>query len=380
MFCTNCGSPVQDDMRFCTNCGAPIQAEFDQTIVEDIAEEIPTEKELITATASEESVADAISKEPVAQTAQTAQMPSVSQPVSPQAYAVPTTIPASSQTAVMPIPATAAQQVNNQQPKKSKSPLIIIIVALVVIAITAVLAGVFFLAPQDEKQETSSNTTTETTKLTSVSISISGTNYSSASCTPVCVMIEGTDDAGKDYSKGFDFDGSSTIDLAPGRYKATPLASPISDSGTLYTITPSAISFVVSATGVSESVAFQLTPIPAADLTDSQLDAAMDAAESAGISASELIALHQKAIDARNDAKEKASDTWYVCASDFVTLRSRASTSASAITRINSREPVKYVRDAGSGWSEVAYNGKTGYVLTRFISKDKNAPLDYGDV
>ena len=83
---------------------------------------------------------------------------------------------------------------------------------------------------------------------------------------------------------------------------------------------------------------------------------------------------------ARREAEERAKNTWYVCANEFVTLRASASTKSTAIVRISVREPVEYIGSAGGGWSQVRYNGSTGYVLTKFISSDPNAPLVYDDV
>ena len=83
---------------------------------------------------------------------------------------------------------------------------------------------------------------------------------------------------------------------------------------------------------------------------------------------------------ARKAAEEAARNTWYVCASDFVTLRSAPDIKATALERIYCRDAVEYVEDVGGGWSCIRHNGTTGYVITKFISPDSNAALVYDDV
>lgn len=70
------------------------------------------------------------------------------------------------------------------------------------------------------------------------------------------------------------------------------------------------------------------------------------------------------------------STTMYCCASDYATLRSRASTQSSAITRIYSRARVECLGSYGSFYY-VSYNGYKGYVLSKFFSTDLYAPLNY---
>lgn len=73
-----------------------------------------------------------------------------------------------------------------------------------------------------------------------------------------------------------------------------------------------------------------------------------------------------------------SSKTLYCYASDYATLRSYASTSASAITTIPCRGAVTYLGREGEFYY-VKYNGYTGYVLTRFFSSDYNHPLNYSN-
>jgi hypothetical protein len=74
----------------------------------------------------------------------------------------------------------------------------------------------------------------------------------------------------------------------------------------------------------------------------------------------------------------QATVTYYCCASDFATLRSAPSTSASAITRIYTRGAVTYLGRSGS-FLYVSYGGTKGYVLAKFFSTNYNAPLNYDE-
>ncbi|MBE6824369.1 MAG: PASTA domain-containing protein [Ruminococcaceae bacterium] len=66
----------------------------------------------------------------------------------------------------------------------------------------------------------------------------------------------------------------------------------------------------------------------------------------------------------------------YCCASEYVTLRSNPSRSASRLNSIYSREAVEYLGDAGE-FIYVEYKNQKGYVLASFFSTDPNAPLNY---
>lgn len=72
-----------------------------------------------------------------------------------------------------------------------------------------------------------------------------------------------------------------------------------------------------------------------------------------------------------------ASKTYYCCASDYATLRDRASRTGKEVCKIYSRESVDYISKSGDFYF-VSYKGTTGYVLKQFFSKNKNAPLNYG--
>ena len=63
-----------------------------------------------------------------------------------------------------------------------------------------------------------------------------------------------------------------------------------------------------------------------------------------------------------------ASGTVYVVGcEEWVSLRSRPSTSATALREVPLYSSVTYRGDAGSGFSKVTYNGITGYILTRYL-------------
>lgn len=74
----------------------------------------------------------------------------------------------------------------------------------------------------------------------------------------------------------------------------------------------------------------------------------------------------------------KSGDYLYCRASDFATLRSTTSRSASAFARISRDERVSYLGQSGE-WFYVSYDGKTGYVLKDYFSPQADAPLNYGD-
>lgn len=67
----------------------------------------------------------------------------------------------------------------------------------------------------------------------------------------------------------------------------------------------------------------------------------------------------------------------YCCASDFATLRDRASRTGTELVKIPSRGAATYISSTGDFYY-VNYRGQKGYVLKEFFSQDKNAPLNYG--
>lgn len=72
-----------------------------------------------------------------------------------------------------------------------------------------------------------------------------------------------------------------------------------------------------------------------------------------------------------------SSNVLYCCASDWATLRTAASRSASEITKVMSRESVTYISTSGD-FFYVSYKGQKGYILSAYLSSDANAPLNYG--
>lgn len=66
----------------------------------------------------------------------------------------------------------------------------------------------------------------------------------------------------------------------------------------------------------------------------------------------------------------------YCCASEYVTLRDKASRSGKELAKIKSRERVEFLGISGEFY-DVIYDGKRGYVLKDFFSTDPDAPLNY---
>lgn len=383
--CKSCGAVVDADARFCTECGATEFVEAAEAV--ETAKPAPTPAPApAPASAPVASVIDEQAKtqalDSLAAPATTQVMPPVSQPATQSAtnYVAP------------PVP----------QKNRSKKPMVIaIVVVVVILALVGGLAAYHFAGPGlpflgKESSAKSSQSAAATSTTTSLDVTFTGEDYSAEFGTPVALEIKGTTtEESASFQETFYIDGTGKVEVPLGSYTATPLASPFNANGGMYGFDPTSIAFVVSATGSSEPLKWTLKPLAADALTPEVINAAGQAAIDGGVAQSDVDSLKQKAMALRDQASaqkdaqakadaeaeaKKASNTWYVCASDFVTLRASKSTNATAIVRINVREPVTYIGDAGGGWSEVEYNGKRGYVLTRFISKDPNAPLDYGDV
>lgn len=412
MFCTSCGARLEDGSVFCTSCGARIETVIEDTpaatssatssetssdastdapadsvivetsqVVEDVPESIPTEVGAPPATAAVE--------------ASTATV--VFEPVTPDSASMPAAAPAMTtidQLAGQPYAAQSyvadpyAAQAQPPAKKKSKKGLIIGIVAVVVV-VAAVLSYIFLIGPA-----------LKANKEYDVQVIATGSATSSLSTTPLGLTITGTVKSdGSFFSQEYFVDGQDTIQLHEGSYTATVSAPVLASDGNLVEFSPLSIAFQVTESGASQNLTFTPAVMSVSDLTQALIDQAQGVAQKSGVGESTVNDYatkakdKQKAEEAKKNAaeaeKKKAEEeakahtsgaTWYVCASDFVTLRVSPSTSARAITRINSRQPVTYLGDAGSGWVRIRYDNKEGYVLSRFVSYDKNHPLDYGDV
>ena len=79
------------------------------------------------------------------------------------------------------------------------------------------------------------------------------------------------------------------------------------------------------------------------------------------------------------NAPLKTGDYLYCHAVEFATLRSTASTSASALAKISRDERVNYLGDYGTSWFYVLYNGKKGYVLKSYFSPRADDPINYSE-
>ncbi|MCM3672286.1 SH3 domain-containing protein, partial [Mesobacillus maritimus] len=69
-------------------------------------------------------------------------------------------------------------------------------------------------------------------------------------------------------------------------------------------------------------------------------------------------------------AKPVATTTKYVSVSTSLNLRASASTSSKVLSSLSNGTSVKVLSEA-NGWSKVTAGGKTGYVSTQFLGKEK---------
>lgn len=74
--------------------------------------------------------------------------------------------------------------------------------------------------------------------------------------------------------------------------------------------------------------------------------------------------------------QETQNRIYYCCASDYATLRAKPSTKSTALDKIYTRDSVVFL-GVSEPFYYVRYNGKEGYVLSKFLSENINAPLNY---
>ena len=258
-----------------------------------------------------------------------------------------------------------------------------------------------------------------------VAIDVVIDGYSSED-TLIPVEISGTASNGETFNEVQFVDAAgSGISVPVGSYLLTFPASPLTTDGILYEVPDDVFNLRIP-DGVPEGSSYHANSVKAEfkrstalDETDSMIEQAhryalMD--ESQASKANKLYSIakdvHEKAVEEEKSKKESSgsgdsgssnapqtqtptpsnppassqypsvapSSVYYVCASEFVTLRVSPSTNSTAITRIPSRYEVTLITHLGNGWSEVSFGGRTGYVISKFISTDRNAPLVYDDV
>lgn len=104
---------------------------------------------------------------------------------------------------------------------------------------------------------------------------------------------------------------SSDIVLKPGKYTLSVSDSPIAEDGTIYSVDGANTDVTISKDGkVSVGSEITISPIPAEQVTDEEIEKACDAAKGSGIDPSELDSLKKKA-QARRDiavAEKKAAE------------------------------------------------------------------------
>ncbi|MBQ9068256.1 MAG: protein kinase [Eggerthellaceae bacterium] len=221
---------------------------------------------------------------------------------------------------------------------------------------------------------------------------VAGTSNSEASqaTTQPATSAEGTEASSSDASAGLEEQGESSVMSSGQAEEAAQSGSyylGVSNGKVAIYASDQATPIEVSDINVADLNADSQASIDAKELTCSSLDEARGylSAWQSQIDyekeqAAEAERQRQEEEERKRQEEEAARNTWYVCANDFVTLRASTSTGSTALMRISVREPIEYLGDAGSGWSHVRYNGTEGYVITKFISPDQNAPLVYDDV
>lgn len=122
--------------------------------------------------------------------------------------------------------------------------------------------------------------------------------------TKIPVHATGSDAQGNAVDRVFyGSSGSSDIALKPGDYSLAIEASPIAEDGTIYQTEGAATKVSIDKSGTT-NVEGEITieAIPAAEVTDDQIESACKAAEGSGIDQSKLDSLKQAAQKRRDDA------------------------------------------------------------------------------
>ena len=122
--------------------------------------------------------------------------------------------------------------------------------------------------------------------------------------TKIPVHATGKDSAGNVVDTVlYGADKSADIALKPGDYRLAIEASPIAQDGTIYDTKGAVTKVSIAKDGKADvEKKITITPVPAEDVTDKQIDAAYKAAKDSGISSSKLDKLKEKAQKRRDDA------------------------------------------------------------------------------
>lgn len=253
MFCTKCGSQIPDDVRFCTKCGAPVT----------------------------------MASSPQAPAGQPAQAPTVQMPTAQPPVVQTVQMPPAKQVPVQQAGAPAGQRVR----KASGKTRAIVIGAFVVLAVAAAAAAAawFFFV--------------RTPAPTPVVFVIEAAGLDSATGTKIPVHIEGEDIRGHAVSEDHYLSTDGTgMELVDGTYELAVTASPIAADGTIYDVEDAGAA-TLELEGDSGTVegSIVLEPIPAAEVTDEEIEAAYEAALAGGAEDAQAAEALRDAATARRD-------------------------------------------------------------------------------
>lgn len=227
MYCGHCGTRIDDDARFCPNCGAPVQ-------------------------------------QPGAAVGSAPATPP--QPVRPTA----------------PSPATGAAL---SQPGGSRRFPIPAIVAAVVVLVLILLTLLSLCSTESDDPEP----VAAVEDAVPVNVSITAPNYNAATDSPIPLHVRGTTERGETVDEvHYVTVQSPSFDVDPGDYQVSLAASPLMDSGDVYDIDVTVNIYVLapasqdaeSATD-AEAVQMDLEPKDPADVTDEDIDQAVEYAKKA---------------------------------------------------------------------------------------------------
>lgn len=175
------------------------------------------------------------------------------------------------------------------RPSRRRGPVVAIVAAALVIAAAAGAAAWLLLRPTT----------------TSVTLAIGAEGLDSSSGTTIPVRVEGTTSAGEDYERDVQVaTGGTAVDLTDGTYEISVTASPIAADGTVYDVEDAGTATLTVSDGTAViDGSISLVPVPAAEVTDEQVEAAYQAAL-AGSAADERAAgtLRDAALARRDEA------------------------------------------------------------------------------
>lgn len=264
MKCPKCGSEVSAAARFCTVCGARLD--------------------------KGDGAAAAAAPEAASKAAPTA--PAQALPPD-QTISAPVQLP--------------SDQVSVPAPAKRRDPRKVAVASLVVAALAVVVTcGAFIWKSASDRAAYD-----EAHRTYQVTLRIEAEGLDTRTGTKVPIRVSGTDFEGQKVEQTAYVGTGADLELMRGDYQLSVAASPISAQGTIYRVDGVGGKVSVSGGGAADGPELKLAAIPAAEVTDAQLDAALKAARDGGApSADAAQKLRDAAAKRRDDgvAKKKADD------------------------------------------------------------------------